>query len=397
MNARNRSGFYFILFIVISMGLAAAAAAPQQQKETRKKYIKFSHTFHIDDLGVDCVDCHSAVETSAAASDNNLAHKDDCYACHDGDAAGNECELCHYDPDNAVDFPNPAREILFNHQHHITLVEEDGESCTKCHGGLENVDYATDENMPAMAACAACHDNTDAAQYCESCHTKLPALRPKSHNTVWIQRHDDAVRSTSEDCALCHSFNYCQECHDGARLAGITAGVSDKITPYAVQNWGVRNLILSRNHGLNYRYTHALEAKSKIERCQLCHETEDFCVSCHQSAFETGKPQWHGGADWGAIAYGRGTGGGRHAQMAKRDIAMCASCHDANGEDPACLLCHMDRTPGRNNDLRTHSNNLYKGVRGAWHGDDSYVCFTCHINANRKDPSGFCAYCHGIR
>lgn len=398
MSNFNKSGYYFIIFILLSMGFVIANAKSVQQDKSRKKYIKFSHKFHIDDIGADCVTCHLDIHNSTKSSDNNLAHKESCLECHDGDTAREECEVCHYDPDEAVNFPNPVREVVFNHQNHIPLIREE-ESCGTCHSGLEKTDYATAANMPKIENCVTCHNNKEAQQYCESCHTALPSLRPISHIKTWIYRHDEAVRSTSEDCSMCHSFNYCQECHDGAIFLGIDAAVSDKITPYATQNWGIHNLVLTRNHDLNYRYTHALEAKSKIENCQLCHENETFCVSCHEEAIGggTGKPQWHGGANWGAIAFGRGSGGGRHAQMAKRDISNCASCHDANGEDPTCLLCHMDRIPGRNNDLKTHTNNLYKGVKGPWHGDRSYLCFTCHVNAEPRNPISFCGYCHSIK
>ncbi|MFC1557684.1 cytochrome c3 family protein, partial [candidate division KSB1 bacterium] len=298
---------------------------------------------------------------------------------------------------NAVSFPNPHREYNFNHESHMSGMGE--EYCMTCHPGIESVEYATAANMPSMKLCAGCHNNVEQPQDCESCHTELPTLRPDSHISTWMQRHDDAVRATSEDCAMCHSFDYCQECHDGARLVGITGNVPDKLTPNAPQSWGLNNLLLSRNHDLNYRYTHALEAKSKVERCQLCHESETFCADCHQSVAGTGvgTPEWHGGLDWGANAVNaRGAGGGRHAQLAKRDISMCASCHDANGEDPVCLLCHMDRTPGKNNDLRTHPRR-YRSDHGPWHNDRNFMCFTCHVNANPADPAGFCSYCHAIR
>jgi len=393
----HHSGFYFVLLIAFCMTLAVSGTASVLKHESREKYIKFSHKFHIDDVGADCQTCHSAAANSTKAEDNILAHKDDCLECHDGSTAGEDCEICHYDPDTAVNFPNPARQLLFNHKAHLERISS-SQACERCHKGLEEVTYSVPENLPVMEGCIECHDNKSAPQYCETCHTHLPTLRPETHLANWMHRHDDAVRATSEDCAMCHSFNYCQECHDGAILAGIDSGIPGKYSPNATQSWGVKNLILTRNHDLNYRYTHALEAKSKIENCGLCHENESFCVECHQVNFGSGaiQPEWHGGTGWGAIAFGVGSGGGRHAQMAKRDIALCASCHDPSGEDPVCLVCHMDRTPGRNNDPRTHSKNSYR-YNGPWHDDRSFTCYTCHVNAESKNPAGFCGYCHPIK
>ncbi|MFC1563452.1 cytochrome c3 family protein [candidate division KSB1 bacterium] len=399
MDSSNKTKMYFVLVVLLSICLTMVNSFSAEEIKPRKEYIKFSHQNHIDNIGADCTSCHTGIEESSEASDNNLAHKEDCFTCHDGDAAPDDCELCHYDADNAVNFPNPVREVMFSHKNHFERIGEVDAACEQCHPGLGSVDYSTPENMPDMNTCVECHNNSDAGRYCESCHTKLETLRPKSHFVNWFQRHDDAVRSTSEDCALCHSFNYCQECHDGAALSGVTGQVGDSYSSYAPQSWGVNNMVLTRNHDLNYRYTHALEAKSKLENCQLCHDNETFCVDCHDTFMGdgTGKPSWHGGANWGALALARGSGGGRHAQMAKRDISVCASCHDANGDDPVCLACHMDRAPGKNNDLRTHTKNLYRGVQGPWHNDKSYVCFTCHINAEPQNPVGFCSYCHGVR
>jgi hypothetical protein len=53
------------------------------------------------------------------------------------------------------------------------------------------------------------------------------------------------------------------------------------------------------------------------------------------------KPQSHFEA--GFVTIGAGSGGGRHADMGRRDIESCVSCHDVEGKDPSCMLCHSGR------------------------------------------------------
>ena len=44
----------------------------------------------------------------------------------------------------------------------------------------------------------------------------------------------------------------------------------------------------------------------------------------------------------GFTTLGVGSGGGRHAELARRDIESCMTCHDARGGDPVCITCHVD-------------------------------------------------------
>ncbi|MFC1555856.1 cytochrome c3 family protein [candidate division KSB1 bacterium] len=178
MKKINQGSFYFLSMVGISICLAFGYTIPESNK-ARKELIKFSHQFHIEDMGFDCAACHESAETSALSSDNNLGHKPACETCHDGDTARDDCDVCHYDADEAVAFPNPVREFKFNHQSHLALVGD--ESCSKCHKGLESTDYAGPEHLPTMTSCVECHNNNTAPQYCEQCHTKVQSLQPATH------------------------------------------------------------------------------------------------------------------------------------------------------------------------------------------------------------------------
>ena len=93
-------------------------------------------------------------------------------------------------------------------------------------------------------------------------------------------------------------------------------------------------------HDLNYRFTHAIDAKGKERECAVCHEPASFCTECHRPESDPAffRPPWHGGSDWGAIAGAVGSGGGRHAVLARRDMERCAACHDLQGEDDLAAI-----------------------------------------------------------
>jgi hypothetical protein len=95
---------------------------------------------------------------------------------------------------------------------------------------------------------------------------------------------------------------------------------------------------------------------------------------------------------------GVGSGGGLHAKLAKRDIETCAACHDAQGADPACILCHTDYDGIKGTNPRTHVPGFMAGNEGIWHNDPGATCYVCHTDANARvggvKGQKFCGYCH---
>ncbi len=387
--------FYFFALILIPFTFIMTVFSDSKTSEKKDFYgdnvkqwmnIKFSHKFHSENVGTECMDCHAGALTSENSSDFLLPKMATCYNCHDEQAT--PCEFCHLDPQNMVPYEAPIRKINFSHKFHI---EDQKLQCSQCHEGADKVDYATPEHLPSMESCFTCHDNRTATNECEACHKETVSLLPTSHKVVdFATEHKKFVRAggAENNCVVCHTDNFCQQCHDGVSLA--------KISLFTPQASGKEQLVLQRVHDLNYRYTHGIEAKGKDKDCYVCHDRQTFCAGCHapngdikSSQF---KPEWHSGNDF--VTIGVGSGGGRHAKLAKRDIEMCMSCHDVEGADPICVICHVDRNPGRGNDPKTHQKDYMKDVDGDWHRTDASICFSCHVNT-RKAGLGFCGYCHG--
>jgi hypothetical protein len=362
-----------------------------QDNPSISKSLKFSHQKHVKDEGIECSDCHTSIAQSTKAEDRNLPGKYVCQTCHDVEDENN-CTFCHVDKDNLQSWPNPVRQFYFNHQRHIKM------DCKKCHAGIEKSIAGGDgKYLPSPQLCNSCHNDVAVSMECLECHPATTKFRPDSHIPTWSREHIIQVRAGMSDCAHCHTNNYCQECHESTDL------ISTKIIPenyyanYSPHLSGKETQVIKSVHGLNYRFVHQLDAAGKEKDCQTCHETSSYCAQCHNSGTNAQiRPTWHGGSDWGAIALGVGTGGGRHAELARRDIERCAACHEVQGADPACLLCHTDFDGIKNTDPQTHGSGFSNRFEeeADFHHDEGALCFVCHTNTKRAGV-GFCGYCHG--
>jgi hypothetical protein len=309
--------------------------------------LKFSHSKHAVEREIACADCHGAVLESKLASDRIVPGHESCQSCHE-EQVNNDCAYCHENPDDIRPAAAPVRDLIFSHETHA---KTGAIGCETCHGSAEGVEAGTAMAIPAMAACVDCHSTTGKASVeCEACHSDFARLLPTDHlASGFMKEHDRPVRVglLEVDCATCHRESFCQECHTGDQLRGFGS------TPGLMAVPGARMplkdspdaLRLQAAHELNYRYTHAIDARSRIVDCASCHDARAFCAECHEAGGIGGpgriKPQSHFEA--GFVTIGAGTGGGRHAEMGRRDIESCVSCHDVEGKDPSCMLCHQGR------------------------------------------------------
>lgn len=395
-----------LVFTAVLALIVASTLVMQSREATfdqdRGKLIKFSHQFHVKDAGVACQDCHNAAAASKISSDNLLAKKADCQSCHEEQLANN-CTYCHTSDDVSTyaAFENPKRELLFNHEFHVA---DQKATCESCHKGLDEMTLATEKSIPEMSQCMTCHDGDKAPNACESCHTNFATLRPKEHNrTNFVREHKLLARMQDATCATCHTQESCQDCHVNAGLVQTTASGADMVSPRSPRltaNDRAQGMALVRVHDLNFRFTHSIAASAKTSECATCHDTKDFCSTCHASGGNVNQLQFRPLSHQQPrfVTIGVGSGGGTHAQLARRDIESCTACHDAQGADPTCVTCHVDPDGIRGTDARTHTRGFMANVNGIWHSDPGASCFVCHTDANARvggvQGLGFCGYCH---
>ncbi len=397
--------FYTALSAAIILFLSIAAVGSggtEENNKTNKDIIKFSHAVHFE--ATDCATCHVGVMESTTLNDRVFPNHDVCSTCHDVEEE-NSCTTCHYE-DVMAPLIKKKSELIFDHKYHVG---EQKQECITCHKGLDEVAYSFESKAvnPPMASCYTCHnDNTIATiTNCESCHISTTNLVPQDHKQIgFFRSHKFNSMANNAQCEMCHDNNFCESCHVSTTMLTESNGATDFYTPYSPHNYvdNTKQQQLSRVHDLNYRFTHGIDLKGKTTDCQTCHQTETFCAECHDSqggdfASEGMVPASHRAPDF--LTIGVGTGGGQHAILAKRDIERCASCHDVQGADANCILCHVDNDGVKGTNPKTHMRTFMSSSdNGDWHSDMNSVCYQCHTDANARPNGikgiGFCGYCH---
>jgi hypothetical protein len=376
--------------------------AKQESEQDNSKIIKFNHQLHVGEVGVKCEDCHTKVTSSISAKQNLNPLKKDCATCHDVNDQ-KECTLCHYE-NSYGKLRATDRELIFSHKLHT-----EKKKCIECHAGLDKVKFSKEAAsvIPPMESCYTCHNDGTAMNECSACHTNLTERIPENHKSPnFLNQHTTVagVSSTNANCMMCHTENFCQVCHSSKKYSGKNSP-GDFFAPYYTKD-GARRIDrenlqkLTTAHNINYRYTHGIDADQKSFECKTCHDPVEFCASCHQNGGEvpTGiLPTSHTQNNF--VTLGVNSGGGLHADLAKKDIESCQNCHDAQGADPACIKCHVDNDGVKGTNPRTHENGFLSDENGDWHSNPGSVCFLCHTDPNAS-PSGtsgrgFCGYCHG--
>lgn len=365
--------------------------------------IKFNHSKHLKDAGAQCTDCHSKAPNSVNALESLIPKKASCANCHDVEDK-KECGFCHFE--GVYKKLNPTvTELHFNHQKHI---KDSGMQCLDCHKNMPDYKYSSDnpKKYPEMEICAKCHNDNDATMSCEKCHTNLTNLKPMNHlKSNFLNEHKWVFEAASEknNCMMCHSDNFCQVCHSAGKFKGSNTK-KDFYAPFWTKNSGTRIdraelQKLNTVHELNYLYTHGMDALHKSYECKTCHDPVEFCSACHQTGgnLVTGfAPKSHLAPNF--KTFGVGTGGGLHAELARKDIESCQSCHDVNGGDQICIKCHFDNDGVKGTNPRTHEWGFMRDEKGIWHDTQGAICYRCHTDANARPNGiagiGFCGYCH---
>ncbi len=392
------------MFILILGATLVSTPREGDYDQDRSKLIIFSHAKHVGEFGMACIDCHDAAKTSTLASDNLLSKKTNCQSCHE-EQLNTNCTYCHTsdDPATYVAFASPRRELRFPHDVHAT---DENMACETCHAGMDKVDRAGVRNVPSKATCNTCHDDRKLSNACELCHTNFASLRPKGHDrTDFAREHKFLARVSTAMCGACHTQESCMDCHNGVQLQRVNVPGRDLMTTRSPRLIAIdrgQGSALAKVHDLNFRFTHGAFAKGRISDCQSCHNQaqERTCVQCHEAGGNITqvnfKPATH--LQGGFATLGVGSGGGAHAQLARRDIESCASCHDVQGADPTCITCHADPDGIRGTNPKTHVRGFLRGTNGPWHSDPGSACFVCHSDPNARvggmKGQGFCGYCH---
>ena len=173
--------------------------------------VPFSHSIHVQQLGLDCRYCHDGVEKSWYS---NVPAADTCMNCHSAIRANDPklepVRASYKDQKKPVEWVQVHKlpdYVYFNHSVHVNR----GVSCVECHGRIDQMDEVRHEKQFSMTFCLDCHrelspENGDPNKHLRPLDKITDLAYERSGDTA--NRDRDFVKEwhikTSENCSACH-------------------------------------------------------------------------------------------------------------------------------------------------------------------------------------------------
>lgn len=164
------------VLVVIALGVAALIVAAgvllANVGNAIRQPIKFNHRLHIEDIGLDCTDCHRYARTGARATIPNIEVCRDCHEESQTESAEEEKVVSHIQQANRIPWKKiywVPDHVYFSHRRHTAIGDI---ACETCHGDMK--DRTEPLARPAvrltMKFCQNCHRKMGAANDCILCH-----------------------------------------------------------------------------------------------------------------------------------------------------------------------------------------------------------------------------------
>lgn len=163
---------WIAVFLVLVIAIAGAGLAISVRWLSVSQPISFNHRLHVEDLGIDCTDCHLYAETGVRATIPNIQVCADCHIEAQTESA-EEAKLVEL-----IGAEEPVAwqkvywvpdHVYFSHRRHTTLA---GIECETCHGavGARETPVVRQEVRITMDFCMDCHYETETSNDCLLCH-----------------------------------------------------------------------------------------------------------------------------------------------------------------------------------------------------------------------------------
>jgi len=134
--------------------------------------IQFNHALHVEEVDLECTDCHQYVTTEEFAGRPSL---EICSGCHEDPLteSSEEALLTEY-IQNSEEIPWRRIYLLpdhvyYSHRRHVTVA---GLECNVCHGEIALTSEPPRKPLKklTMGFCLGCHEAEGASTDCNACH-----------------------------------------------------------------------------------------------------------------------------------------------------------------------------------------------------------------------------------
>jgi hypothetical protein len=352
--------------------------------------LRFTHQEHRAETrdSVPCASCHVSADAPTVV---HRGEAQECVDCHEPGVAhlaatDRECARCHVPLTEAVALPD-ARIAAFE-------APPSHDSATfgfAGHGPLAKA-LTGGRRPPVAASCSTCH----AREFCLVCHVNAPEVEaiqalgpdrrslllhaelvsPPSHAAAtFVTAHGKAASRGDATCASCHAQPSCTACH----VAPGPREIRDLPMPGPGRGPGAE---ITRappvSHTTAFREGHGPDASSQPQACATCHVRTD-CLNCHR-----GGPSTAG--DYHPAGFLT-----RHPSAAYSRQTSCSDCHNTQ---QFCVTCHAQAGLGARNTLNAGPYHDAKGTFIVGHGQAARQslesCVSCHVERD-------CTVCHSAQ
>lgn len=135
--------------------------------------ISYNHKIHIEEAGLECIDCHISAESMALATIPNINLCMDCHGNEPITESKEEAKLIEFIEKNQYipwkQIYNIPDHVYFSHRRHVVLGEME---CSKCHGKVSELTAPAQYPylVPSMDNCMDCHKQNKINNDCLACH-----------------------------------------------------------------------------------------------------------------------------------------------------------------------------------------------------------------------------------
>lgn len=258
---------------------------------------------------------HGLLARPPAGSHQSVAAS--CATCH----ARDFCASCHVNARQVALIqalaPDPRSLAIKSGKLDAPASHADGAFQTR-HGGMAERSIQSCATCHTQESCTACHraqpgvaTGLIAAAAGPAAGAQVKRTRPGSHNPSFSENHGPLASSRPGSCAACHARSECLDCHRSV------AGNSQTY------------------HRAGFLTTHPSASYNRQTDCAECHNTQQFCTTCHVQSGLTSKRALQAGYHDANPSFLL-----QHGPSARRELESCVTCHTERD----CLTCHSAQT-----------------------------------------------------
>jgi hypothetical protein len=161
-----------IVFGLLGAGIILIIQFGCRAPQVIKQPVAYNHSIHVNDVGLDCTECHVGAENRSRATLPAVAICEDCHSEMNGETDAEAFVVAAVENREEIRWGRIYRlpdHVYFSHRRHTSLGKIE---CVKCHGDIQ--DSETPPLFPQVALtmefCMDCHEEHESNNDCLACH-----------------------------------------------------------------------------------------------------------------------------------------------------------------------------------------------------------------------------------